>query len=173
VNLPAALETAEPCGKLGYGKSGRNSRKVVDWSQPDGAAARTVALNVRVAVSGKLFDGGVERVHLAFSPVFGEPLDFGRNRVAVLIQQEAFEARDKFIRLCGVSPLIAELLEVLAHCGIAGDFSRAVALVGSVETGLNMVPELLKHVLPGTPDLIMVQRLRPTAVRLGHKKGAP
>jgi hypothetical protein len=106
---------------------------------------------VCVAISGKLFDGGLERVHLAFWPFFGEPLNFGRKRVAVLIQQEAFETRDKFICLCGVSPLIAQLLEVLAHCGISGNFSRAVALVGSVETGLNMVPELLKHVLPGTP----------------------
>ena len=33
------------------------------WPQPDDAASRAMALDVRVALGGELLDGGVQRVH--------------------------------------------------------------------------------------------------------------
>ena len=41
----------------------RDFGKLVDWPKPDHAAARTVGLDVRIAVGGELFDGGVKWVH--------------------------------------------------------------------------------------------------------------
>src|SRR5262245_36721551 len=62
-NLPTALETAQPRRKLCDGEPHRDARKVADRPQPDRATSRAVALDVRIAVSGKLLDGGVQGVH--------------------------------------------------------------------------------------------------------------
>jgi hypothetical protein len=44
-------------------KAQRNAWKPTDRPQPNHAASRAEALDVRIAVSGELLDGGVEGVH--------------------------------------------------------------------------------------------------------------
>ena len=59
------LSTVEPSQELGEREVHRDFRKPAHWSQTGDAAARAEALDVRIAVDGKLFDCRVQTVHCA------------------------------------------------------------------------------------------------------------
>jgi hypothetical protein len=60
---PAAIPTTKSCRELGDGEAKRDAGKPTDWPLPDHTASRAVALDVRIALSSKLFDGGVQWLH--------------------------------------------------------------------------------------------------------------
>ena len=59
----SAFSAAQPARESVKRKPHRDFRKLVDWPKPDHAAAGAIGLDVRIAVGGKLFEGGVKRVH--------------------------------------------------------------------------------------------------------------
>jgi hypothetical protein len=61
----SAISAAQPLRQLSKRKARRDSRKPLQRSYSYPPAARAMALDVGVALTGKLLDGGVKRVHLA------------------------------------------------------------------------------------------------------------
>jgi hypothetical protein len=60
VNRATALRTTQPRGQLHDGEAHRDAWKPTNRPQSNDAASRAVALDVRITVSGKLLDGGVQ-----------------------------------------------------------------------------------------------------------------
>ena len=62
-----AVSAAKSTRELIEREAHRDFRKLVDWPKADHAAARAIRLDVRVALGGKLFDGGVQRVQSLYA----------------------------------------------------------------------------------------------------------